>query len=109
MKKLLFVLFALMLSGCSGLSIWTTPVEKPKLNIADPEPLQLDGVTFLVVTKENALAVLNDLEKKGLKPVIIGLSGKDYKVLALDINKIQNYIATLEEIIKKYREYYEGK
>ena len=94
--------------GCSWLNIKTEPVEKPKLEIKLPDPIQLGDVQFLVVTRANAEQKFKELEKKGLKPVIIGLSGNSYKVLALNMQQIQNYIVLLQEIIKQYQVYYEG-
>ncbi len=98
-----------LLTGCSVLDISTKPVDKPALNISNPDALELDDVEIYVLTKDNSIQELDDLEKKGLKPVIIGLSGKGYKILALNVDKIKNHIEVLNEIIKKYKDYYEGK
>lgn len=109
MFRMLILASFFILTGCSALHIISEPVDKPALNIEYPAPLELDDIEFYVLTKDNAIQVLDELEKKGLKPVIIGLSGKGYKVLALNIDKIKNHIELLNEIIKKYKEYYEVK
>lgn len=108
MFRVLILASLILLTGCSTLGIFTEPVDKPALNLSNPEPLDLEDVEFYVLTKDNAIQVLNELEKKGLKPVIIGLSGKGYKILALNVDKIKNHIELLNEIIKKYKDYYES-
>jgi hypothetical protein len=107
MKRLFCLLFIGMV-GCSWLNIKTEPVEKPKLEIKLPDPIQLGDIQFLVVTRTNVEQKFKELEKRGLKPVIIGLSGNGYKVLALNMQQIQNYIQLLQEIIRQYQNYYEG-
>jgi hypothetical protein len=106
--KRLFCLLFLVLSGCSLLHIQTEPVEKPKLEIKLPDPLALGNINFLVVTRENAESKFVELEKKGMKPVMFSISGTDYKILAVNMQQIQNYIEQLQEIIKQYQLYYEG-
>ena len=108
MFRVLLLAGLILFSGCSTLGIITEPVDKPALDISLPPPLELEDIEFYVLTKDNAIQVLDELEKKGLKPVIIGLSGKGYKILALNVDKIKNHIELLNEIIKKYKDYYEG-
>ena len=107
--RFVLALAILMMTGCSALRIISAPADKPALNIQNPAPLELQDIEFYVLTKENAIQVLDELDKKGLKPVIIGLSGKGYKILALNVDKIKNHMDLLNEIIKKYKDYYEGK
>lgn len=106
MKYLIFLLL-FCVSCSSTLRVDTKPVEKPKLSIQLPEPLSLDNIEFIVVTRGNVVEVFERLEKRGLSPIIIGLSGNGYKVLALNIDKIKNHIILLNEIIRQYQEYYE--
>ena len=110
MKRLLILVSILFLvSGCSMLRVLTSPIEKTPLSLVELDPLELNNVEFVVVTRDNAMQILDAFEKQGKKPVIIGMSGKDYKILAIDIDKIKNYIELQKEIIRKYKEYYEGK
>lgn len=114
MKSNCFIIFynifcfsLILLSGCSAF-YKCEPAERPKLAIENPAPLKLNDIILLTVTKENAEAKFAELEKKGLKPVMISLSGRDYKLLALNLDKIKNYILLLQDILTKYRAYYES-
>lgn len=104
-----FIIVLLSLNGCSSQQIELPCVEKPRLNLQDPASVELQDISFRVVTRENAESVFKELESKGLKPVLIALSGTDYKILAINVNKLQNYILLEQEVLKKYREYYEPK
>lgn len=101
------LLFVLLLSSCSTLDVTTTPIEKLPLNISDPAPIQLEQITFLVLTKENAEATLETMEKAGKSPVIFGLTPDDYRALSVNVDSIKNYLILQKEILLKYREYYE--
>lgn len=107
MKKY-FIIALLLLSGCtSSLTTITKPVEKLPLKIQRPVPLVMRPVKFVVITKESAGAVFEEMEKQGLQPVLFGLSGADYKALSINIKDIQNFIATQNKIIILYKSYYE--
>ena len=107
--KYLLALLLVSLIGCSPLVVDTKPVDKPALNLPNPDPIVMDKIQFITVTKENAPAVFAALEKKGLKAVIIGLSGTDFKILAMDLNKIKDFMILQQDLINKYKSYYEGK
>ena len=107
--KYVMTLILLSLLGCTPLQIDSNPIVRPTLNLPSPDPIQLSDIHFITITKDNAIQVLEDLEKKGLKPVVIAITGNDYKILAVNINNIKDYIILQNEIIKKYKDYYEGK
>ena len=79
------------------------------MNLADPAPLKLEGVEWIVVTPENAEAVWKRLREKNADVVLFGLTDDGYEQLAIDMAQIRNHIAQQREIIIKYREYYEPK
>ena len=97
----------LLLTGC-GQTITTVPLERPKLEIEQPKPLKMGKVKFVVVTKENAEAVFKTMEKTGDQPVVFGLSGTDYKNLAVNTEAIKNHIILLNKILEAYKAYYES-
>ena len=105
--KYIIVLLALFLSGCSTLDVSSKPIEKLPLQLQRPVPLKMRPVKFIIITKESAGAVFEAMEKAGMQPVLFGLSGGDYKSLAINIKDIQNFIATQNKIIILYKEYYE--
>ena len=91
-EVILLVLLLVMSSGCAPQKIITEPIEKPRLSLQDPDPLALSDVTFVVVTRQNAESVFKDLEAKGLKPVLVALSGTDYKLLAINMADLEKFI-----------------
>lgn len=115
MKKILCVLLlstSILLSGCSlftrDLEILNTPVERAQLDVSDPAPLSLEGVEFKVITPDTSKDAFDDAVKKGMKPVYIGLTPKQYEGLARNIEKIQGYVVEQKAIINSYRNYYEN-
>jgi len=112
MKRITIVaILALTLSGCGTikpLEVFSKPIEKTPLNLNDPDEIDLDNIKWRVITEENAEDVFNDLKKKNIDPVLIGLSDNDYELLSLNMNKIRNYIIQYQYILNEYRKYYEG-
>lgn len=87
----------------------TKAQERLPLNIPDPEPLQLTGSAWVLVTPENAEQVWNKLEEQKQSAVLFGLTAEGYERLAIDIARIRNYIQQQREITQRYRDYYEIK
>lgn len=114
-RSILSVLVLLILtmfttSGCSSikkLDIFTTEVERQPLNLESPEPIKLDKIDWIVVSSENAEEMFARLKEEGYDPVVFGLSDEEYEDLAMNFAQIRAYIIKQNEILKKYREYYE--
>lgn len=101
---------SLTISGCSSikkLDIFTTEVERQPLNLESPEPVKLDKIDWIVVSSENAEEMFARLKEQGYDPVVFGLSDEEYEDLAMNFAQIRAYIIKQNEILKKYREYYE--
>ena len=106
-----------LISGCSILPKWgsdvkpievkTVAVEKTRLNLKDPPPLEARDVQWIVITPENAEAVFQNLRDENIDVVLIGLTDVGYEQLSLTMAEIKNYIAQQKAIIVKYKEYYE--
>lgn len=107
MKKL-SVFFFLFLSSCAVFGGPTSIDTKPPLGLKDPAVMQLRPVNFIVVHKDNAEKVFSDLDQSGDDAVLFGLTGTDYKNLAVNTQQLKAYIKHQQKIIKLYREYYEG-
>lgn len=111
MYKFIIILTSfLLLSGCSSikkLDIFTTEVERQPLNLESPEPVKLDKIDWIVVSSENAEEMFARLKEEGYDPVVFGLSDEEYEDLAMNFAQIRAYIIKQNEILKKYREYYE--
>ena len=115
LKSILSVLVSLILitslTSCSGvkqLEIFKTEVEREKLNLKKPTPLELEQLKWIIITSENAEEVFKKLEEQGIDPVLFGLTDKDFELLAKNFARIRNQLKITNDLLDKYNEYYEG-
>ena len=115
LKSILSVLVSLILitslTSCSSvkkLEIFKTEVEREKLNLNKPTPLELEQLRWIIITSENAEEVFKKLEEQGIDPVIFGLTDKDFQLLAKNFARIRNQLKITNDLLDKYKEYYEG-
>lgn len=96
-------------SGCSEkqINVVSTPEERIKLDLSEPNQLHLKPVNFYVITDKNKDAVFKQLESSQKDKVLVGMSDEDYMNMAENLVLIQNYIVQQRYIIKSYKEYYE--
>jgi hypothetical protein len=100
------------LTSCSGvqkLSIFKEEVKRQELNLEKPTPLQLEQIKWIIITSENADEVFKKMEEQGLDPVLFGLSDEDYQLIAKNFAQIRNQLKITNDILDKYKEYYEPK
>ena len=105
------LLLCLLLSGCSGvkkLSIFKEEVKRQELNLNKPSPLVLERIKWHIITSENAEEVFAKLEAEGIDPVLFGLTDKDFQLIAKNFAQIRNQLKVTNELLDKYKEYYEG-
>ena len=76
------------------------PVDKTPLAIAQPDPLSLKPIKWVVITPGTAAEVFRQLELKNKDQVVFGLTDDDYQQLALTIADLRNFIATQRKINK---------
>ena len=99
------------LTSCSGvktLEIFKTEVEREKLNLNKPTPLELENLRWIIITSNNAEEVFKKLEEQGIDPVLWGLTDKDFELLAKNFAQIRNQLKITNDLLDKYKEYYEG-
>ena len=104
------LMLCLLLSGCSGvktLEIFKTEVEREKLDLKKPTPLELEKLQWIIITSENAEEVFKRLEEAGIDPVLFGLTDKDFQLIAKNFAQIRNQLKVTNELLDKYKEYYE--
>jgi hypothetical protein len=65
-------------------------------------------IEWVVVNKENAKIIFDRLVKENKDAVIIGLTDDGYETMAINFAQIRKFIVLQREVIKKYKEYYEG-
>ena len=115
LKLILSVLVSLILitslTSCSSvkkLEIFKTEVEREKLDLKKPTPLELEQLRWIIITSENAEEVFKKLEEQGIDPVLFGLTDKDFELLAKNFARIRNQLKITNDLLDKYKEYYEG-
>ena len=113
-KLIVSVLVSLILitslTSCSGvkeLTIFKKKVEREKLNLNKPTPLQLEQLRWIIITSENAEEVFKRLEEEGIDPVLFGLTDKDFQLIAKNFAQIRNQLKITNDLLDKYKEYYE--
>ena len=98
------------LTSCSGvkeLTIFKKKIEREKLNIDKPTPIQLEQLRWIIITSENAEEVFKRLEEEGIDPVLFGLTDKDFQLIAKNFAQIRNQLKITNDLLDKYKEYYE--
>ena len=80
---------------------------RAKLNLEKPTPLQLEELQWIIITSENAEQVFKKLEEKRIDPVLWGLTDKDFELLAKNFARIRNQLKITNDLLDKYKEYYE--
>jgi len=68
----------------------------------------MENLRWIIITSENAEEVFAKLEKEGIDPVLWGLTDKDFELLAKNFARIRNQMVIQNDLIDKYKEYYEG-
>ena len=107
---LLLLILTTFLTSCSGvkkLSIFKEEVPRAQLNLEKPTPLELENLRWIIITSKNADEVFKKLEEQGIDPVLWGLTDKDFEMLAKNFARIRNQLKITNDLLDKYKEYYE--
>ena len=108
---LVLLILTTFLTNCSGvktLEIFKQEVPREKLNLNTPTPLELENLKWIIITSKNAEEVFKRLEEQGIDPVLWGLTDKDFELLAKNFARIRNQLKITNDLLDKYKEYYEG-
>ena len=106
--SLILITFLTSCSSVKELSIFKEEVPRAKLNLEKPSPLQMEKIRWHIITSQNAEEVFKKLEEDGIDPVLFGLTDKDYELLSKNFAKIRNQLKIQNDLIDKYKEYYES-
>ena len=68
----------------------------------------LNNPKFLDVDPIKLEEVFKKLEADGIDPVLFGLTDKDFELLAKNFAKIRNQLKVQNDLIDKYKQYYES-
>jgi len=107
---LVLLILSIFLTNCSGvkqLEIFKQEVPREKLNLNTPTPLELENLRWIIITSKNADEVFKKLEEQGIDPVLWGLTDKDFELLAKNFARIRNQLKITNDLLDKYKEYYE--
>jgi|TARA_Y100000004_G_scaffold114471_1_gene128554 hypothetical protein len=105
--SLILITFLTSCSGVKKLEIFKEEVPRAKLNLEKPTPLELENLKWIIITSENADEVFKKLEEQGIDPVLWGLTDKDFELLAKNFARIRNQLMVTNDLLDKYKEYYE--
>ena len=111
LNVLVLLILTTFLTNCSGvkqLEIFKQEVPRENLNLEKPTPLELENLKWIIITSKNADEVFKKLEEQGIDPVLWGLTDKDFELLAKNFARIRNQLKITNDLLDKYKEYYEG-
>jgi outer membrane lipopolysaccharide assembly protein LptE/RlpB len=105
----------LALTGCGSLfgarvkpiEIMSKPIERMPLNLAQPTPLKLKKIEWIVVTPNNVDSVFEKLANEKQNQVLFAVTDQGYMELAMTMMEIRNFISTQRQVIVQYKQYYE--
>lgn len=87
-------------------SVTTIAKQQPMYHPPLPMEVQMDPVDWEILTPENMVIYLDNLEKgEAPRRAFYTLSSKEYEHLSMDIADITRYIKEVLGIIKFYRDY----
>jgi hypothetical protein len=82
-------------------------VEREKLSIEDPTPIEAKKVEWFIITPENVEEIFSELNSKNYDLILIGLTDEGYKNLSLNLIELRKFLLQQKAVIKAYRDYYE--
>jgi len=114
MNKLLTpILLVILMSGCAStglkpLEIFTTEVERERLNLPLPPVETMEKVRIIVITSKNQEEVFAKLVKENIVPAIIGYTDEDWELVQKNSARSRQQIIRLRRIVEEYKKYYEA-
>ena len=102
----------IVLSACSApyeeIKVTTTPVDKPILTLPPVDELNLRGVEWHVITRDNFEEKVREFEERGIPVAFFAVSGDGYEALSLNLNDLRSQVEQLNAIIVAYENYYQA-
>ena len=106
---LAIILLSSCVAGVKTLETYTIEKKREPLALADPKPLELQDVDWIIITKDNADEVFEKIKNdKNGDYALFALTDNGYEKLALNFADIRNKIAEQRQIILSYKDYYES-
>ena len=113
MKNILLLgLLAVFLSSCSEsvqeIQVTTIEVSKTPLNLPNPDPLKLQDVEWIIITKDNAMEIFEKLKAAGGEYALFAVEDTGYEKIQINFTDIRNKLAEQRQLLLAYKEYYES-
>ena len=110
-RIIISIIAVLILTGCSigekQLKIFKLEEPRQKLELQKPTMPELEKLRWIIITSDNAEEVFKKMEEQGLDPVLFGLNDKDFQLIAKNFAQIRNQLKITNDLLDKYKEYYE--
>ena len=112
MKNIILLsVLAVFLTSCSEsvqeIQVTTVEVSKTPLNLPNPDPLQLQDVEWIIITKDNANEIFERIKSAGGEYALFAVEDTGYEKLQINFTDIRNKLAEQRQLLLAYREYYE--
>lgn len=112
MKKIsAVVLLAAVLSGCAStekLVVQPQIVERPRLEVPSPAPVNQLPFDWVIITKENAEQKFREIESRGGVVTLMALTPQGYQNLSMNVSELRRYIQQQQAVIAAMKRYYEA-
>ena len=113
MKNILLLgLLAVFLSSCSEsvqeIQVTTIEVSKTPLSLPNPDPLKLQDVEWIIITKDNAMEIFEKLKAAGGEYALFAVEATGYEKIQVNYTDIRNKLAEQKQLLLAYKEYYES-
>ena len=110
LRLLILSTLVLSLAACSAIrriEVTTASIERVPLTLSSVDTLELDEVTWIIITPENIDQIFKELEKKNLDIVLFALTDNGYENISVNMAKIKKTILQQKVVIAAYKRYYE--
>ena len=108
---ILLIVLAMFLTSCSKsvqeIQVTTVEVSKTPLNLQNPDPLKLQDVEWIIITKDNANEIFERIKSAGGEYALFAVEDTGYEKLQINFTYIRNKLAEQRQLLLAYREYYE--
>ena len=108
---ILLIVLAMFLTSCSKsvqeIKVTTVEVSKTPLNLPNPDPLKLQDVEWIIITKDNANEIFERIKSAGGEYALFAVEDTGYEKLQINFTDIRNKLAEQRQLLLAYREYYE--
>ncbi len=111
MKYIALVAVMLALTGCGTtekLLVKPQVVERPKLEVPQPQPVQQLPFEWMVITRQNAEQKFAEIEAQGGVVTLFALTPQGYQNLSMNVAELRRFMQQQQAVIGAMKKYYEA-